>query len=241
MYESLISYLKYIVFSPKCLLCKSSNFVDNILCHSCWPKITFISNHAICLRCGAPKEINDNDTCMQCYKRQKYISLARAAILFDEHSSSLIYDFKYNDNIKAKNTFAKWMINISHDITKNIDFICPIPISKRKLKIRKYNQSLVLAKEIAKLKNIRLIPDLLIRVKELTSQTSFSQKDRARSIKNSFQLNTKYSYLIKQKSILLIDDVITTGATSSECAKVLLASDVYKINLLTLAKTLRQF
>lgn len=164
---------------------------------------------------------------------------------FDEH----IYLFKYQGLIREKiinykfnekaylyKTFVNfWLIDENTcRIISSYDIIIPVPISKKRYKQRGYNQSELLAKEIAKNTEIKLEKKCLYKNKDIIEQSKLNKEDRAKNIQNVY--NCKNSLKIENKKILLIDDIYTTGSTVNECSKVLKNNKVQKIGILTIAK-----
>ena len=117
---------------------------------------------------------------------------------------------------------------------KNYDTIMPVPISKKRLKTRGYNQSLLIAKEIAQRTNLKLMNDCLIKTKNIIEQSKLNKEDRIQNIQGVYKL--KNMKLIENKKILLIDDIYTTGSTVNECSKMLRIGNPIKIGVLVLAK-----
>ncbi len=159
--------------------------------------------------------------------------------MYDKHSDKLIHDFKYNDNLQAKTTLSKLMLNAGEELIKNSSVITPVPLHKVRLRERKYNQSLVLAKEIALYSKLKLLPDIITRSKNTPSQSGLDQKLRKANVREAFTINHKSKNSIKDKNILLIDDVITTGATINECARVLKLSGAREVFALSFARTVK--
>ena len=129
------------------------------------------------------------------------------------------------------------MFKQAKEILPDIDFIAPIPLHKFRIIKRKYNQSALLAKNIGILSDKKVLVDLLVRTKNNKPQALLSQKARKKNVLGIFQVKEQYSAAIKGKNILLIDDVITTGATVESCCMVLKKYGVSRIYVLTLAKT----
>lgn len=120
----------------------------------------------------------------------------------------------------------------------DFDIIISVPSHKKQLMKRKYNQATMLAKQYSKLiKNRNFYSDFLIKVKHTNPQTNLRKKERENNLNKAFELNKKYHSLIKNKRILLIDDVTTTGATLNNCAKILKKNGASKVFALTIAKT----
>ena len=144
-----------------------------------------------------------------------------AACKYDDELMSLIVKFKFFDQSNLARELYQLIFQKLEEFITKIDFIVPVPLHKKRLKDRKYNQALFLAKFISKKSKIKLLPDLLIRSKEGKNQIGLNKRARIENVKNAFELNRKYQDLIQDKNILLIDDVVTTGATINNCSKVL--------------------
>ena len=133
-------------------------------------------------------------------------------------------------------TFVSFILK-NKKIFENIqkyDKIMPVPISKKRLKARGYNQSLLIAKEIAKKTNLELVNNCITKTKNIIEQSKLNREDREKNIKGVYKLNNKK--LIENKKILLIDDIYTTGSTVNECSKTLRNGNPKKIGVLVLAK-----
>ncbi len=181
--------------------------------------------------------MGDNTRCHYCIEDKPKFDFARSILRFDHHSEKLIHNFKYYDKTEATKTLAYMMLKAYGNLISNIDFIVPIPMHKSKLKKRKYNQAAALALEISKLSNKTYSPDIIIKFKDSISQSGLSKEQRKENVKNTFKFNSKYKELAFRKNILLVDDVLTTGSTASECSKVLKRNGVKRVNILTIART----
>ena len=227
------------VLPNRCLACgKTINSCD-ALCNECFSKITFISE-PYCDCCGMPlsKTISDGSKyCISCLeeKKRKLIRRARACVVYDGFSKKIILDFKFFDHIENKKLLVNWMNIAGKDIFKNeIDLIIPVPLHYTRLLKRKYNQSAILATELAKLKNIEVNLKCLKKQKITIPQVQCSGRERKKNVKGSFCV-TDFN-AVKGKRIVLIDDVYTTGATILECAKVLKKAGAKSIDALTIAR-----
>ncbi|MDR2778636.1 MAG: ComF family protein, partial [Rickettsiales bacterium] len=133
--------------------------------------------------------------------------------------------------------FVKLLLKKAEYIRDRVDFIIPVPIHRKRLRWRGYNQTLLLADELSRLIAIRTIPDLLVKNKNTVAQTTLKSKKRRVNLKSAFNINEEYVNLIRDKNIMITDDVFTTGSTVNECAKVLKNNGVRKVFVLTIAKT----
>ena len=148
----------------------------------------------------------------------------------------IIHNFKYNGfqnvGLIFGNILADELLNSNHDIS-SYDMIAPVPLFIAKERSRGYNQSSILASVIGKKVGVDFIPDLLIRTKDTKSQTGMNKDERVANVKNVFRLND--SYEIRGKKIILVDDVMTTGSTVSECLKILKKKGGEKVLAVSLA------
>lgn len=148
----------------------------------------------------------------------------------------IILDYKFNEKSYTYLTFTKFILknkNVFEKI-KSYDTIIPVPISKKRYKERGYNQSYLIAKEIAKNTDLEILNNCLIKTKNIIEQSKLNKEERKINIQGVYEI--KNSALIKNKKILLIDDIYTTGSTVNECSKILNKGKTNKIGVLTIAK-----
>ena len=148
----------------------------------------------------------------------------------------LILDYKFNEKSYLYLTFVNFLLKNKKifEKIKNYDTIIPVPISKKRNKTRGYNQSLLIAKEIAQQTNLELVNNCLIKTKNIIEQSKLNKEDRTKNIHGVYELKNKK--MIENKKILLIDDIYTTGSTVNECSKILRKGNPSKIGILVLAK-----
>lgn len=232
-------YLKLLISAilpARCLLCGKIVHDDNSLCSECFEHINFITK-PYCQHCGRPlfENIPDNLYCVSCLNRKHTFRYVRSAVVYDEFSKKLILDFKFYDHVENKKLLSKWLFLAGHDIFNyGVDLIIPVPLHFTRLFVRKYNQSAILADEISKHTGIKAEYKTLVKTKKTLPQVLCDSKQRAKNIKNAFKV--KYPELVKDKRIVLIDDVFTTGATLRECAKVLIKAGAKSVDALTIAR-----
>lgn len=235
-----LSNLLDLLFPPQCLNCDTIVPTHGTLCMGCWQKIQFISD-PVCAACGLPfdYDIGSHALCGQCLHVRPSYTHARAVFRYDEHSHKLITRFKYSDQTGFAKTYGVWLAKAGTDLLKQTDIIIPVPMHYFRFVRRHFNQSALLAQELARKTGIDYIPDALWRHKYTIPQLGLSKKGRKDNVKGAFSINRRYAETIKNKNILLVDDVMTTGSTIEQCAKTLLKSDAMRVNILTLARTVR--
>lgn len=198
-----------------------------------------------CIICG---KLNEDEICTKCYNRieqnekiDKYTDKS-----FDEHLyifkyegkiRNLIIDYKFNDKAYLNDFFVKIILKnkkICRKI-KNYDIIIPVPIHIKRKRQRGYNQSELITHKIAKeFDKLKLVTDCLIKQKHTAMQSSLTRRQRQQNVKQVYKIINKEK--IKEKSIILFDDIYTTGATANECAKVLKENGAKEILVFTIAK-----
>lgn len=225
-----------LIFPKTCFICNRI-IAEGHFCIEDWSKIQFL-HYPACEICFHPfnLEIKENLVCGNCIKDPPRYFKSISVIKYDEFSKELITKFKYSDKTYIAKYFASLMFNYSKNIISDIDFIAPVPLHKLRLIKRKYNQAALLANHLAKLSGKEIINDLLVRNSNTKAQAGLNKKLRSKNISGVFTLNKKYQNKILGKNILLIDDVITTGATINGCSRALLKERAAKIYVLTLAK-----
>ena len=203
--------------------------------------------------CGMCGKINKNSLCKKCeieLKKQvenqiinngeeiqdKYFNELMYIFKYEGQIRKLILDYKFNEKSYLYLTFVNFLLKnkkIFENI-KNYDTIIPVPISKKRKKTRGYNQSLLIARKIAKLTDLELMNNCLVKTKNIIEQSKLNKEDRTQNIQGVYKLKNKQ--LIENKNILLIDDIYTTGSTVNECSKILKQGNPKKIGILVLAK-----
>lgn len=195
-----------------CLLCATEMLAKSFqLCHSCWAKIEFLS-----------------------YSKNDKIS---AVAKYNRVLKKLMHIFKYKSPWMLCALFANWMSLLCKDLIEEADIILPVPMHKYKLMFRSYNQSAVVSKKLAVMCKKVFVVNGLIRTRNVGSQSLLDRKSRLINVRDAFAANKAKTTLLRNKNILLIDDVVTTGATLSECIKVLEQIEPRSIRCLCIAKT----
>ena len=168
--------------------------------------------------------------------QDKYFENHYYIFKYDDIIRSIIIDYKFNEKAYIYRSIAEF-INKNKKVYSKLyfyDIIIPVPISKKRKKVRGYNQSLLIAKEMAKIYDLKLKKNIIIKTKNNMAQSNLNKKDREANVVNAYKIiETKE---ITNKKILLIDDIFTTGATVNECSKTLKNAGAKKIDILTIAK-----
>lgn len=230
---------------PQCLSCGTLIEQDGALCVDCWQEVTFIGQPH-CAACGLPFEFDDPDTgrteenlCGACIARPPIFERARAVLAYDDASRPFILAFKYADRVEAAATFAGWMARAGADVLKDADLIAPVPLHWTRLFRRRYNQAALLGQQLGRISALPTIPALLVRQHPTPPQGRLNPSARRKNVNGAFRLRDKHRPTIQGRRVLLIDDVLTTGATVSACAKILLKEGATAVDVLTLGRVAR--
>jgi ComF family protein len=229
-----------LLFPPQCSLCRVVIEQAGAICGDCWQELHFISDPQ-CKRCGYPHEyeMGQGAECAACLANPPEYYRHRSVLYFDEVSKKLVHDLKYYDNALMVESFARWMKRIAPEwLAEEGAIIAPVPIHRYRLWQRKYNQSALLASALAKVSQREMMSSLLHRVKHLPPQASLSRQKRLRNVGSAFRVNPNYREVVKDRPVILIDDVMTTGATINACAKQLNKAGAGRVYCITLARTL---
>lgn len=163
---------------------------------------------------------------------------ARAVAHYSGNMRKLVHDYKYRDQQDARTLFVTWLANAGHELLRDCQLIVPVPLHRWRLLTRRFNQSALLARQLALSSNgthARYSPDLLIRKRRTKPQVGLTQRQRRDNLAGAFSVPPKHASSIKDQRVLLIDDVITTGATANACARALKASGARQVDVLALA------
>lgn len=202
------------------------------LCNSCLDKINIIKN--CCKKCS--EELNDfTEFCLNCKDAKRNFDRVYSVATFDKVAKDIVYKFKYGKNVYMSDCIIPFLLDKVSEINlKEIDLITSIPLSQERLKERGFNQAKILSDKLSKELNIESC-DVLKRIKNTPTQTSLTKLERKQNLVNAFIVEDKQK--IKDKNILVIDDIITTGATFDEVAKLLKSKGANKVFGLTFCHT----
>ena len=210
------------------------------LCANCWPNMTFLSE-PLCDCCGYPFEFDRDEAllCGNCLRKPPAYARARSVLKYDEFSRDMVLGYKHTDQTRHAPAFANWMYRAAPDLVAACDLICAVPLHPYRLLHRRYNQSALLARELSALSEKPAVPDLLLRTSHTKSQGGLSAAARHSNVRGVFKVKDTYMGLIQNARVLLLDDVLTTGATVEACSRVLRRAGAREINVLTFCRVVR--
>lgn len=223
--NSILSFLA----GEVCLSCETKL---GFICDSCLSELPYLKNN-ICNVCATPMSSVDNLVCGTCLKFPPAFNRIVSFYIYEGVIRKIIQEAKFN---KKTFYFSKLLNIIDNDIKRVIPSsytaIVPIPVSKRRLLERGYNQSLIIAKRLSKILKIPILDDCLVKVKDTPPQTRFGKEERFKNIKDVFFLKKN----INSDKVIIVDDIVTTTATVREAAKVLKVGGVNEIIVFSLSR-----
>jgi ComF family protein len=230
-----------VLLPPRCLGCGAVVETQGRLCAPCWRGLKFLGPPQ-CRLCGypMPHALPDAPLCPACAAEPPAYDRARAALRYDEDSRRLILAFKHADRTDITPALGRWLARAGSELLAEADVIAPVPLHRWRLLRRGYNQAALLANALAPAVSVAVVPDLLQRVRATASQQGLSGRARLENITaGAFRLHPWHRRRVEGRRVVLVDDVLTTGATVGACACVLRRAGASQIDILTLARVVR--
>jgi ComF family protein len=230
-----------LLFPPLCVMCRAPVPDPDGLCPDCWSSLHFI-DQPVCVWCGLPFEVDagPGTICGACLAHPPHFDKARAIVSYDEISKKPVLALKHADRLDLVPAFAKWLDRAGTPLLAETDLIVPVPLHRRRLWKRRYNQAAELARALARRSGVTYAPLVLERRKHTPSQgTMTSAEARRKNVRGAFLVPKPARPAVKGKTVLVVDDVLTTGATVSACARALKRAGAKSVFVLALARVVR--
>lgn len=229
------------VFPPLCVACRAPVSEAHNLCSGCWSRIAFLSP-PLCVVCGFPFEfdVGPDTLCAGCRLKRPAFDKARALMRYDDASRSTILALKRADRLDLVPAVARWIEQAGRQLLAEADVIVPVPLHRWRLWRRRFNQSALIAQALGR--RVRKPVDCLVlrRVRATPSQGAMpSASARRRNVQGAFRVDSSRAGRICGKTVVLIDDVLTTGATAEACARALKCAGARSVLLLAIARVVR--
>lgn len=205
-----------------------------------WSKIVFLDDPQ-CAACGFPFDWppGEGAVCGPCAARAPAFDTARSAFVYTPESRRLVLSLKHGGRVDGLAAFGGWMRRAGRAMLAEADYLVPVPLHARRLRQRRFNQSLLLAQSVAKLSGVACDPHILMRRRATPSQGGQSARGRRRNVAGAFAVRDGAKARIRDARLILIDDVYTTGATLEACARALKRAGAARVDALTLARVVR--
>ncbi|MEO5355714.1 MAG: ComF family protein [Nitrospirae bacterium YQR-1] len=223
-----VSRLFYPCPCPLCSTAGKDDISVSPICRDCWNTIERLKG-GICRLCSKPGLHTGVTICGDCYKDRPNISGLLAYGIYDGALKEAIHLFKFSKIFRFSTPLGKLLCQLP---APQADVLVPVPLTRRRLHYRGFNQSLLLADKVSKHTGIKLARDLLLKKRETPSQSLLNKADRTKALRGAFYTAAD----VQNKSVILIDDVVTTGTTINECAKTLLKAGASEVNAVVLAR-----
>ncbi|MET0181862.1 MAG: ComF family protein [Caulobacterales bacterium] len=244
------SYRVKPVYRKRGLLARASDFIwpprsllsDTIVTRpgaiepALWAELQFLTD-PLCFRCGfpLPEEVGSQAVCGACAADPPAYDRARSALVYDDHARRMILDLKRAGRRDGLTVFASWMNAAARPLLEEADVIAPAPMHWTRLAARSFNQAAWLAQALSRQTGKPWSPDILIRHKRRRSQEGLSAQERRRNVGGAIKARGK----LADQTVVVIDDVLTTGATAEACARALRKTGAARVHVVTLARVVR--
>ena len=229
------------IYPPQCVACDAQTEDDFGLCNTCWRETQFIGG-LVCDTCGVPLPGEENGEIVQC---DDCMTIARpwdhgrAVLAYSGIGRKLVLSLKHGDRTDLAPPAARWMAQKSADLAKIDSVLVPVPLHRLRLLRRRYNQSALLAQELAKLLNRPVCVDGLLRPKRTKPLQGDSRDARFAELASAIVPNPKRIDQLAEKSVILIDDVMTSGATLAACTEAARSAGAKNVSIVTLARVVK--
>lgn len=227
-----------LIYPSQCISCRELVEDDNALCGKCWAETRFISG-LVCDKCGTPLPGQDHDEavlCDDCLTTARPWSRGRAAMLYQDNGRKLVLGLKHGDRLDLAAPAGKWLAQAVQPILQSEMLIAPVPLHWIRMLKRRYNQSALLADALSKSVGLSCCLDLLQRNKRTRSLDGLGREARFQMLADSIAVNAKRRHRLIGRSILLVDDVMTSGATLAACTEACLKAGAAEVCIVTLAR-----
>jgi ComF family protein len=223
---------------PRCLACEAEVAAQGTVCAACFAALSPVTP-PFCDRCGVPFAHGGQvvrDLCPRCRQRAPAFLSARAALRYDAGAKRLILPFKHADRTDLAWPLARQMARAGAQMLARAEVIVPVPAHWRRLLGRRYDQAALLARALGSLSGRPVVPDLLCRWRSTPPLADKGAAERAITVADAFALSRRGRRAVAGRHVVLVDDVVTSGATAESCARVLIEGGARAVEVLAAAR-----
>jgi ComF family protein len=222
---------------PLCPACRGVVGHTGGLCAICWSKLSFIAR-PYCERLGTPFGYDPGPGVLstEAVTDPPAFGRARAAVRYDDIASALVHALKYGDRLDLAPTMGRWMAQAGRELTEGADALVPVPLHWRRLWARRFNQAATLARAISQASGVPVLDDALKRVRATPQQVGLSRADRSTNMQGAFSVPEARQATVAGRRLVLVDDVLTSGATVDTCTRALLRAGAVAVDVLVFAR-----
>jgi ComF family protein len=226
-----------VLYPPQCISCGTLVEETGALCGTCWQETPFLDG-AVCDSCGAPMigAVAAGDLCDQCLTIARPWSRGRAALAYRDNGRKLVLALKHGDRLDLARPAARWMARAGAPILREGMLAVPVPAHRWRLLRRRYNQAAVLAQALARVSDLEYLPEALVRNRRTRVQDGMGQEARFVNLSGAIAPHARHGARLRGADVLLIDDVMTSGATLAAAAEAARAAGAREVRVLVLAR-----
>jgi len=230
-----------LVYPPGCIACQAATGEPHGLCAACWSGIRFIER-PFCERLGTPFQVDLGQPLLSpaAIADPPVFERARAVAEYDGTASLLVHRLKYNDRLELARALGTMMVRAGAELLSDAQVIVPVPLHRWRLWRRRFNQAMALAKVVSSESGVACDPTLLARVKRTRRQVGLTKAQRQENLQGAFRVPPEARARLRDKRVLLVDDVLTTGSTGNAAARALLRGGAARVDILAFARVVQE-
>lgn len=227
----------HLLYPPQCVSCGAAVISDFGLCAECWRATPFISG-LVCDQCGTPLPGAGEESvrCDDCLTIARPWERGRSALMYGDNARSLVLALKHGDRMDLARPAGSWMVKVAQPILRPGMLVVPVPLHWTRLLRRKYNQAALLSKAVARQTTLAHCPDALIRRRPTGTQDGKTRDSRFANLVGAFTVPPRREAMVRDRDVLLVDDVMTSGATFAAATEALFSAGARSVNVLALAR-----
>lgn len=239
LWRQALSWPASLLFPATCPGCRRHVSRPGTLCAHCWPRLKLLEQ-PWCAVTGTPftHDLGDGIVSADAIANPPDYDRARAAVAYTDIARRMVQSLKFRDRTELAPWMAEWMVRVGSELVADCQTIVPVPLHRRRFLLRGFNQAAELARTLAERTGRDFAPQALHRIKPTRQQVGLGLSQRERNVRGAFQVPQEAGIAIAGRRVLLVDDVLTTGATVSACARSLKKAGANGVDVLAFARVL---